>query len=156
MDDVWDNLDLVESTARRMGIDPDMVADIGLQVIQNCARIRDPKQTTNFRAYCRRRLKFRYIRWLSQQDRMPDHISGDAVLSSIGQRESSGLNDSAEEWAELIAGVRARITDDEYALLWTHYVDGVSMELIAQREGVVRGTIWNRIRKIREKIDASV
>ena len=139
---------MADRVARRFGLDPDLVADIALDALLLASQTYDPMGGRTFKSYARTLVIKAYRKYEHEQPTLED-----LDKEPIGQKPDSDLNYSRDDWAVLLVDVKSKLTDEEFKILRWHYVDGHSMDLIGQWLGVIRQTVWNRIRKIRRKIE---
>lgn len=135
----FDHLSLSEEIAKKLGVDSDLVANLGLEVLQRCERTFDASMGS-FKAYAKKALRYEFLRWKRQQERVVGIHE-----NVIQQTDEKPLIDFD------VSLLRSRLTDEEYQLLYAHYVDGKSMVLLSHEYGIDRTQVWKRLQKIRAK-----
>jgi DNA-directed RNA polymerase specialized sigma24 family protein len=146
LQDVWAELPYAERMAKRMRIDPSLVNELALKTLMDARRtwVDDGRR---FHSYAMVALRKQFRAWKHSQP-----VTEEAHPNIVRQSDDSAQLELG--WEARLAAIRRRMTECEFELLRAHYVDGWSMEELAKREGCTRGTIWNRIRKILDKVRA--
>lgn len=155
MDDelLWNNMDLIETQARRVGLDAALVSELGFEVLRKATRTY-VEGRGEFRAYAKKCLSAAYSDFRRHHIKhvvLDGDPTEDQAVLSFGQKPEPDVSFSAADLDE----VRSKLTSDEFDLLMQHYVEGTSMEDLGVRDGVIRQTVWARIRRAMRKLQVA-
>ena len=153
MDEVWANLGLVERVAKQMQIDPDLVSELGLEVMQEI-RATYSADKGEFGAYARVCLRRAYSEYQA------DHPDSASLFT-----EDNGLACRQDAWFQLtfleeleasqLSAAKLlseELTDAEKELLHDHLVEGKTFQQLSPKYGVIKQALHKRYTKILLKL----
>lgn len=143
LEDLWDSLPLVERVAERIGVDPDLVSELGLNIIRQCRASYSPTKGT-FKSYVNTSLANAFRRY-KRTKREVSMLEGE----EFRQKEASSLNVVGPEMS--IEQVQSSLTEEEYQLL-LEWHSGVSREVLMHKYGRTRQYLWQWVQRIQRKV----
>ena len=143
MRDIWEHLSLVEKTAKRVGVDASLVADLGFEVLQECSK-NHTESKGSFRRYASVALKNAFVRYKRSRKEVP-LFEGEEFRQPVVEPLNIAGGRSLED-------LRSQVTEAEYELLRDWYVSGYSREELMRKYGRSRQYLWQWLQRILKKI----
>lgn len=140
---VEDHMGLAADVLRKVTgrIDEDMLYDLGVQCLLDCARCWKPHTGVRFTTYAYSALSRRY---LSRPKRLDLDLPLDEDALGITEEKEEEVE---QEVTELVLYLIGKLPDEERALLELYYLKGFTMEELAETQEVAKSTVSRRIKQ---------
>jgi len=147
--DIWNHLKLVERIAKRVGVDPDLVAELGLQVLQDCEKNHDESRGS-FSTYAMTALRNAFVRYKKAKKEVPILEGEDFRHIQVPALNVTGdVPMSIEE-------LQALLSEEEYELIHDWYCSDKSREELTHKYGMLRQSLWAKVQRIMKRFVAWV
>jgi hypothetical protein len=141
--EVWESMNLIDLVAKRINIDSSLVAGVGLDVLRSAALTHRPERGP-FRPYALVCLKSALLKYKRKQGLCCELVDI-ADSRQTDPEETLPFGVSVEQ-------LRDSVTEEEYELLYSWFVENTSRAALEARYGVLRTTLWVRVQKILKRV----